>query len=33
MPGLPANPSLQRVGNMALLYKRHPKKPKIELPK
>jgi RNA-binding protein len=23
---------VQRVGNMALLYKRHPKKPKIELP-
>ena len=24
---------VQRVGNIALLYKRHPKKPKIELPK
>ncbi|HEV7164957.1 MAG TPA: YhbY family RNA-binding protein [Gammaproteobacteria bacterium] len=24
---------VQRIGNMALFYKRHPKKPKIELPK
>lgn len=24
---------VQRIGNIALLYKRHPKKPKIELPK
>ena len=24
---------VQRVGNIALMYKRHPKKPKIELPK
>ena len=24
---------VQRVGNIALLYRRHPKKPKIELPK
>ncbi|HLW73545.1 MAG TPA: ribosome assembly RNA-binding protein YhbY [Gammaproteobacteria bacterium] len=24
---------VQRIGNMAVLYKRHPKKPKIELPK
>ena len=24
---------VQRIGNMAILYKRHPKKPKIELPK
>lgn len=24
---------VQRIGNMAVLYKKHPKKPKIELPK
>lgn len=24
---------VQRIGNIAILYKRHPKKPKIELPK
>lgn len=24
---------VQRIGNMAILYKKHPKKPKIELPR